>query len=72
MSTEALPKTFPPGTEFADVEGTPVTLDRPSWVATAWDVEGGRRFSSTSYFRNGTPMSQAEFRAFLSGQGVTP
>ena len=62
-----LPKSFPTGTRFADVEDVPVTCS-PDDVCTAWDWDSGPRpFSYDSFRRNGSPMSESAFRAWLDG-----
>lgn len=61
----ALPASFPAGTDFADVEGVPVSFEPKSGATTAWDVATGRPFPFDSLMRNGTVMSETAFR-FLS------
>jgi len=56
-----LPEKFPEGTEFADVEGVPVSKTS-GWVVIAWDVPGGRLFLIDSFLRNGRLISEATFR----------
>jgi hypothetical protein len=53
---------FPPGTKFLDVEGVPVSVT-PRFVSTAWDHASPRPFPTDSAWRNGTPITEAEFRA---------
>ncbi len=59
-----LPESFPPGTEFRDVEGVPVVLmplPDGGMRLTAWDPLP-RGFSFISFERNGTPVKEADFR----------
>jgi hypothetical protein len=60
-----LPETFPPGTEFADVEGVPVAsipLPDGGLKISAFDPEE-RGFSISSFLRNGTLITEADFRS---------
>ena len=65
----ALPKSFPAGTTFWDVEDVPVS--RSKFEATAWDKSGGRPFPDKSVERNGAELSEALFRDWVS-TGVPP
>jgi hypothetical protein len=56
-----LPASFPAGTEFADVEGVPVSYS-PGKACTAWDRPSGRPFPLSSFGRNGTVLSETHFR----------
>ena len=58
------PKSFPPGTQFGEFEGIPVSQDADS-NATAWDVAGGRRFLTGSSSPILALISEAEFRALV-------
>jgi len=69
-----LPASFPPDTEFADVEGVPVSFEPKTGRTTAWDVASGRPFPFDSLKRNGTALSETVFRSRFKvwPQGVQP
>lgn len=60
-----VPSKFPRSVRFADVEGVPATLDEATGVCRAWDSPEPRRFPVSSFDRNGTLLSEDEFRARL-------
>lgn len=62
-----LPKSFAPGTTFADVEGVLVT----ELSGNCWAFEPGkdsRRFPVSSFDHNGTLLSESEFRSRFKNQ----
>ena len=63
-SLKELPKSFAPGTTFADVEGVLVSVDA-RFNGWAWDpaAEEPRRFPYGSVSRNGNALSETEFRS---------
>lgn len=61
----SLPKSFPAGTTFSDVEDVPVSV--LDFNATAWDSDEPRRFPMDSVLRNGYVISEVEFRELVSG-----
>lgn len=61
-----LPAKFPPGTDFADVEGVPATFNEATGVCKAWDAAEPRWFSVSSFLRNGAPLSEREFRDMIA------
>jgi hypothetical protein len=65
---KSLPVEFPTGTGFLDVEGVPVSVS-PRLAATAWDCASPRPFSTDSALRNGTRITDAEFRADVARRG---
>jgi hypothetical protein len=56
-----LPELFPTGTEFADVQGVPVSCT-PSGICRAWDRDADRYFPIESLIYNGTIVTEAVFR----------
>jgi hypothetical protein len=63
-SAVTLPKAFPPGTQFLEFRGLPITVDL-SLNVLAWDVPGGRRFVNVSSSPNCALISEARFRALV-------
>lgn len=61
----SLPDSFPDGTQFADVEGVPVTRT-PTMVCTAWDYDEPRGFPIDSFLRNGELIDEERFRALVA------
>ena len=60
----SIPKSFPPGTQFGEFEGIPIT-QYPDLNVIAWDVPGGRRFLNRRSEANPVLISEAEFRALV-------
>jgi hypothetical protein len=56
-----LPSFFPAGTEFADVQGVPVSCTF-NGVCRAWDRDPDRQFPIESLIYEGTIITEAEFR----------
>ena len=57
-----LPKAFPPGTQFLEFDGIPISADS-SLNVLAWDVPGGRRFPHVIFSPDCALISEAKFRA---------
>jgi len=60
----SIPKSFPPGTQFAEFDGIPISEDADR-NAIAWDIPGGRRFLIGSSLANCKRISEAKFRALV-------
>jgi hypothetical protein len=56
-----LPEFFPAGTEFADVQGVPVSCTR-SGICRAWDRDSDRTFPIECFIYKGTMITEADFR----------
>jgi hypothetical protein len=56
-----LPDFFPAGTEFADVQGVPVSCTRHG-LCRAWGRDSDRIFPIARFIYKGTMISEAEFR----------
>ena len=56
-----LPEFFPAGTEFADVQGVPVSCTR-NGSCRAWDRNPDRHFSVESFIYKGLIVTEAAFR----------
>jgi hypothetical protein len=56
-----LPEFFPAGTEFADVQGVPVSCTR-NGICRAWDRDPDRQFPTESFIYKGTIVTEAAFR----------
>jgi hypothetical protein len=56
-----LPEFFPAGTEFADVQGVPVSCTR-NGICRAWDRNPDRHFSIESFVYKGMIVTEASFR----------
>jgi len=60
----SIPKSFPPGTQFGEFEGIPISQDADRNVV-AWDVPGGGRFLHGDSSARSVLISEAEFRALV-------
>ena len=60
----SIPKAFPPGTQFGEFEGIPISHDAERNVI-AWDVPGGRRFKNGGSSAHYARISEQEFRALV-------
>ena len=60
----SIPKSFPPGTQFGEFEGIPISQDADRNM-TAWDVPGGRRFLNGGSSADSVPISEQEFRVLV-------
>ena len=56
-----LPELFPTGTEFANVQGVPVSCTR-NGICRAWDRDANRNFPIESFIYQGTIVTEAVFR----------
>src|SRR5450432_1186122 len=56
-----LPEFFPAGTEFADVQGVPVSCTR-NGICRAWDRDPDRHFSVESLVYKGMIVTEPAFR----------
>jgi hypothetical protein len=56
-----LPELFPTGTEFANVQGVPVSCTR-NGICRAWDRDADRHFPIESFIYQGTIVTEAVFR----------
>jgi len=64
-SGAAMPITFPPGTQFREFHGIPISAD-PSLNVIAWDVPGGRRFPYVVFTPDCGFISPAKFRTLVN------
>lgn len=56
-----LPELFPTGTEFANVQGVPVSCTR-NGICRAWDGDADRHFPIESFIYQGTIVTEGVFR----------
>ena len=56
-----LPELFPTGTEFANVQGVPVSCTR-NGICREWDRDANRHFPIESFIYQGTIVTEAVFR----------
>jgi hypothetical protein len=63
-SAVTLPIDLPPGTQFLEFRGLPITADL-SLNVLAWDVPGGRRFANVTSSPDCALISEARFRALV-------
>jgi|GEM_PF-3263501 hypothetical protein len=56
---------FEPTVKFLDVEGVPVAYDSKIYWCRRFDQEGSPRYNLAVAIKNGTPISETEFREML-------
>jgi hypothetical protein len=66
-----LPESFPVGTEFADVQGVPVSCTR-NGICRAWDRDSDRHFPIDSLIDEGTIVTEAVFRELHRVRHASP
>jgi hypothetical protein len=67
-----LPESFPPRTEFKEIGGEPVSSD--SEYCWAWGAGDPHSFSMLRFHREGTPLTEGQFRELVERgkQGAAP